>query len=214
MGAERSVIITRHGSRQDIVDPLWAKSALLPDDPPLSEGGRLQARELGDRLRVEGISHIFASPFLRAVETACFVAEALDARVKVERGLSEWLRPEWFRAWPELTPPTELAARFPRVDVTYRFRVQPRHPETERELLERVARTVRALLADFDGNLLLVGHGASVEAAAWALAGEGWRVGSSLCAMVKLVSAGGGWRVVLNGDTAYLSGPRAAPAPE
>ena len=37
---------------------------------------------------------IFASPFLRAVETADHIAEVLDRPVLIERGASEWLNPK------------------------------------------------------------------------------------------------------------------------
>jgi len=42
--------------------------------------------QLGQRQR-EGIAHIFASPFLRTVQTANQIAEALDLPIKLESGL-------------------------------------------------------------------------------------------------------------------------------
>jgi len=40
--------------------------------------------QLGQRLKREDIAHIFASPFLRTVQTANQVAEALDLPIKLE----------------------------------------------------------------------------------------------------------------------------------
>lgn len=42
-------------------------------------------------LQGEGIGHIYASPFLRTVQTAHEVAKVLDVPVKLEYGLSEGL---------------------------------------------------------------------------------------------------------------------------
>jgi len=55
----------------------------LPD-PPLTERGRAQARELAERLAGEGIARILASPYRRALETAHIVAERLGLPVVVE----------------------------------------------------------------------------------------------------------------------------------
>jgi broad specificity phosphatase PhoE len=46
-------------------------------------------------LKKEKIAHIFASPFLRTVQTANAVAEMLNLPIKLETGLSEWLNPVW-----------------------------------------------------------------------------------------------------------------------
>ena len=54
----------------DFVDPAWAQKSDRPHDCPLSPDGVVQARETGRRLGGEDISHLFASPFLRAAETA------------------------------------------------------------------------------------------------------------------------------------------------
>ena len=71
--------------------------------------------ETGTRLRHEGIEHIFASPFIRTVETAYHIAEALDLSVKIEHGAHEWLGADWVPAPGFYVPPDEMCRRFPRV---------------------------------------------------------------------------------------------------
>ena len=75
-----AIWICRHGNRIDFVDPSWQGT-----DPYLADDGIVQAKETGIRLREEGIQHIFASPFLRTIETAHHIAEAVDLSVKIEQ---------------------------------------------------------------------------------------------------------------------------------
>ncbi|HEY9706683.1 MAG TPA: histidine phosphatase family protein, partial [Oculatellaceae cyanobacterium] len=96
----QTVWIARHGNRLDFVNPEWFNTAERPYDPPLSEDGLIQAKQLGQRLVGEGIIHIFASPFLRTVQTANQVADALDLPIKLEFGLCEWLNPAWMKTDP------------------------------------------------------------------------------------------------------------------
>ena len=71
----QTVWIARHGNRIDFVNPDWFLTAERPYDPHLSEDGHVQAKQLANRLKGEGISHIFASPFLRTVQTANHAAK-------------------------------------------------------------------------------------------------------------------------------------------
>jgi broad specificity phosphatase PhoE len=202
----QTVWIARHGNRQDFVDLDWQRKSERPYDPELSHDGVIQARELGRRLQNESIAHIFASPFLRTVETAHHVAELLDLPIKLEAGFGEHLNPDWFVSSPERLPLHTLAERFPRIDVTYQSRTQPQFPETWDETVERVDYTVKQLVEDFSDNVLIVGHGASVLSAARALVGNSSAdVHCALCCLVKLVRQGPHWVMELNGDTSHLS---------
>ncbi|MBV8884961.1 MAG: histidine phosphatase family protein, partial [Chroococcidiopsidaceae cyanobacterium CP_BM_RX_35] len=66
----QTVWLARHGNRIDFVNPEWFKTAERRYDPHLSDDGVVQAQQLAQRLKGEGIAHIFASPFLRTVQTA------------------------------------------------------------------------------------------------------------------------------------------------
>ena len=201
----QTVWIARHGNRLDFVNPEWFNTAERPYDPPLSEDGLIQAKQLGQRLVREGIKHIFASPFLRAVQTANPVAEALDLSIKLESGLSEWLNPAWMKTEPERLSIDALQEQFPRIDPSYTSRVIAKYPETNEMVLERTAQTAKCLTAEFSEDMLLVGHGASVVGTTHGLVGGTPEVNAALCCLVKLVRQEQGWMMELNGDTSHLS---------
>jgi len=201
----QTVWIARHGNRLDFVNPEWFNTAERPYDPPLSEDGVVQANQLGQRLVGEGIRHIFASPFLRTVQTANFVADALDLPIKLESGLSEWLNPAWMQTNPERLSMQELQELFPRIDPSYTSRVIAHYPETSEKVLERTAETAKRLMTEFSEDILLVGHGASVVGVTQGLVGGTPEVNASLCCLVKLVRQEQKWVMELNGDTSHLN---------
>ena len=201
----QTVWIARHGNRLDFVNPEWFNTAKRPYDPPLSDDGILQAKQLGKRLVGEGIAHIFASPFLRTVQTANEVAELLDLPIKLESGLSEWLNPDWMNCQPEKLPVETLQELFPRIDYNYTSCVVPHYPETEEMVDKRTGETVRHLTTKFSEDILLIGHGASVVGTTWGLVAGRPQVNASLCCLVKLVRQEQKWTMELNGDTSHLS---------
>lgn len=201
----QTVWIARHANRLDFVTPEWFLTAERPYDPPISEDGRVQAQQLAQRLKGEAIAHIFASPFLRTVQTANYVAEALDLPLKLEWGLCEWLNPEWMATKPETLPPEVLAEKFPRIDLSYTSRVWRYYPETSETVLAQSGAVARILAEEFSEDILLVGHGASVLGTTQGLVGGTPEVKASLCCLVKVVRDTQGWVMELNGDTSHLS---------
>jgi len=201
--ADQTVWICRHGIRIDQIDPTWRRQN--GHDPHLAEEGVRQARETGERLRDEGIRHVFSSPFLRAVETAHYIAEALDRPIHIEQGICEWLNPRWFSHAPQLTSVEELARRFPRVALDHRSLVLPRYPETDEEAFLRAGQAARLLADTYPGSLLLVGHGHSVVGMSWGLLENRPDIHAGLCALVKIGRHNGSWKLELNGDTSHLS---------
>jgi len=95
---DQTIWIARHGNRIDFVNPGF-NTAERRYDPPLPRMA-VQAPTRATPQR-EDIAHIFASPFLRTVQTANQVAEALDLPIKLESGLSEWLNSAWMTDVPE-----------------------------------------------------------------------------------------------------------------
>lgn len=213
--------IARHGNRIDFVNPEWFNTAERRFDPPLSDDGVVQAYQLGQRLKAENITHIFASPFLRTVQTANQIAEALDLPIKLESGLSEWLNPVWMPAMPEKMSIEALTEAFPTIDTSYTSRVIAEYPETQEIALERSGKTARLLADEFlPEDILLVGHGASVLGATMGLVGEiaKTKVKASLCCLVKVVrqetanptvvlreTTASEWVLELDGDTSHLT---------
>ncbi|MBD2594395.1 histidine phosphatase family protein [Nostoc spongiaeforme FACHB-130] len=202
------VWIARHANRLDFVNPDWFLTAERRYDPPLSDDGFVQAKQLAQRLKSEKITHIFASPFLRTVQTANAVAETLDLSIKLETGLSEWLNPEWMTEEPERLSALTLKKLFPRIDHSYTPRIAAKYPETHEQVRARSGQTARCLATEcFPEQILLVAHGASVLGAAMGLVGEVAKteVKASLCSLVKVVLQGPEWLLELKGDTSHLT---------
>ncbi|MFM2060791.1 MAG: hypothetical protein RLZZ507_461 [Cyanobacteriota bacterium] len=200
--------IARHANRLDFVNPDWFLTAEKRYDPPLSDDGMVQAQQLAKRLKGEKIKHIFASPFLRTVQTANAIAQVLNLEIKLETGLSEWLNPEWMTEAPERLSTSDLAALFPRIDISYTSRIAAQYPETHEKVRQRSAQTARCLATEFWPNdILLVAHGASVLGAAMGLVGDiaKTEVKATLCSLVKVVRQESEWLLELKGDTSHLT---------
>ena len=125
-GGGGALLLCRHGERRDFAEGGWNDGAERPFDPPLSKHGLEQSRRLGLELKKRGhrVDAVFASRFLRSVQTGGIVAQLLDAPVYVEDGLLDALDAVWYRTWsgehirrclglrlsPETTPLHGLAA--------------------------------------------------------------------------------------------------------
>ena len=205
MTLKQTVWIARHGNRLDFVNPEWFNTAERRYDPPLSQDGFVQAQELGKRLKTAKIEHIFASPFLRTIQTANEVAEILDLSIKLEAGLSEWHNPEWMSEHPEIQPKEILAQNYPRIDWNYNSLVIPKYPESEAEVNQRTKDVANKIVSQFSDDILLVGHGASVWGTTAGLLGGKPNINASLCCLVKLIRHQNNWQMELNGDTSHLT---------
>ena len=200
-----TVWIARHGNRLDFVDPEWFNTAPRRYDPPLSEDGLLQAAELAQRLKKENISHIFASPFLRTIQTANQVAQILNLPIKLEAGLSEWHNQDWMTEIPETHPQDFLAEQFPLIDWRYRSYLNPQYPESETEVNRRTEATVKQLVKEFSDDMLIVGHGASVLGATQGLVADTPETKIALCCLTKVVQSDRSWKLEFFADTSHLS---------
>ena len=198
--SHQTIWLCRHGNRIDFVDPSWKG-----DDPHLSDDGIIQAKETGLRLKGEGIQHIFTSPFLRTIETAHYIAEALDLPIKIEHGAAEWLNCEWFSERPAHIPLDDLLKRFPRIDGGYKSVVMPQYPESAEEAFSRAGEAGRILADTCREDLLIIGHGHSVTGMGKGFMGTECQISCGLCALVKLVRHNGRTALELNGDVSHLS---------
>lgn len=204
----QTIWIARHANRLDFVNPDWFLTAERRYDPPLSDDGMLQAQQLANRLKGKNISHIFASPFLRTVQTAAAIASVLDLPIKLETGLSEWLNPDWMTEEPERLSTRALAELYPQIDISYTPQIAVNYPETRQKMRQRSAQTARCLVQEYSPkDILLVAHGASVLGAAMGLVGDIAikEVKASLCSLVKIVRREPEWFLELTGDTSHLT---------
>lgn len=200
MGAP-TVWLCRHGERMDHVDP-----SCRGPDPRLSPTGIQQARETGLRLKSEGITRIFASPFLRTIETANQIAAALDLSIQIEWGLCEWLNPEWFPEKPELPALEKQREEFPRIDPAHQSLVFPNFPEDGDQASARAGKTARLLADKYPSDtLLLVGHAHSVIGMATGLLGEQCTAPCDYCSLFKIVRGANKPILAIAGSTDHLS---------
>ncbi len=224
----RRVFLARHGERVDHVDREWARSAKLPHDPPLTDRGRRQAYELGVFLRKVGnVCTILSSPFARTLETANCVAEELKLPVYVEHGTSEWLNASWFgERRPELESQSQLKKRLPRLDLeAHQSVIFPNYPEDINQLASRCKETIQTIVRKYPvGDLLVVGHGISVQFMAEGLCGPETKVEwIGYCAVCECIlestqetnaierdgdsGPASTWRLGRNADSSFLSEP-------
>ncbi|CAL2030119.1 hypothetical protein CAEBREN_23820 [Caenorhabditis brenneri] len=192
----RKIWIVRHAEREDNVNRNWRKvegsEGLSSDNSMLSQRGKQQARECKTRFQNADISHIFASPFDRTIETASTIIEGKNMKVKAEGGLCEALylceKPPGF--WET----EKLKEKFPLVDEDYvpiysRYTL-PKEPCGDDGCVPRVQKTLRALFEKYEGNLVLVGHGASIGACHEVLMGDFKYVGQATVSEFEEYAAG------------------------
>lgn len=201
----QTVWLARHGNRHDFVNPEWFNTAERRYDPPLSEDGITQAQELAARLKSANIAHIFASQFLRTIQTAYEVAQVLNLPIKLEAGLSEWLNPNWMDEAPITHPQEWLKERYPLLDLSYQTYIKPQYPETENQLYQRTAQVIQILVKNFSEDILIVGHGGSVLGIAKGLVEQNLTFKVPLCSLTKIVNLDNNWEIELIADISHLS---------
>ncbi|XGW19964.1 hypothetical protein V3C99_003632, partial [Haemonchus contortus] len=166
----RTIWVVRHAEREDNINRGWRKlpggSDLLSDNSMLSERGRTQAKECATRFRKIDIAHVFASPYDRTIETASTIVADKNLLVKPEPGLCEALylchNPPGF--WDT----DKLKEKFPLVDTdyvpVYSKHTLPKEGFGDDACVPRVRTTLNRLTEKYDGDLLLVSHGAPIGA--------------------------------------------------
>ncbi len=203
--------LTRHGSRQDFIDPEWHRTAERRHDPPLSAEGLFQVQQLATRLEPEGITGIFSSPFLRCVQTAAPIADRLHLPIRLEPGFSEWLNPDWFPSSPEILPLDTIVQQFPAIEADYSPQVFPSYPENGETVLRRTGEAATGIATKYPGELLFVGHGATVYGSLFGLLGQSFAelertLGAiHYCCLFRLQRTNGVWALDLRGDTSHLA---------
>ena len=201
-----TVWVVRHGERRDSVDPNWESTADRVHDPPLTDLGRWAAWRVGRRFVESGGSFdaVYASPFLRTVETADEICRETGDAFALEPGLGEHRNAEWFDADPETMPSEALAERFSTVRLGHDPYVIPEFPESHAEAMARAGETARLIADDAAGSVLLVGHGLTVGGVVQGLVGSADGVDAPLCGLTRVERDGDGWRLDFSGDTAHL----------
>ncbi|MBX3051142.1 MAG: histidine phosphatase family protein [Caldilineaceae bacterium] len=201
----QTIWIVRHGNREDFGNSGWASQAERPYDPALSDDGERQAQEAGRSLVGQPVHRIFASPFLRTIQTAHHIADAVDLPVALEPGIGEIL--PTVQQIPALLPADEQLRRFVRVDSAYSPIGHLAYPENEADGHRRSGQTVQQLAdAHPEHNLLFVTHASPTIGIVRHLTGIQERISVPLCAIFTLQRNGQNWHLVgEGGSVSHLS---------
>jgi len=145
--------VTRHGDRLDNHDASWHTTTKTPEDTPLSQIGHLQAEEVAKFIlsHDEKVSHVLASPFLRAIETAVPLSRALSIPIALEASVWE--------TGCRNPPPSHLD-KF-NLQKGYESCFIPECGEHPSEFRPRLARAAATLLTRFphgSGNVAIFSH--------------------------------------------------------
>lgn len=156
-GAGTRIWLIRHAESTWNAQDRWQGTA----DPPLSERGRAQARELADALREERLSLLVTSDLARAAQTAAFVGEALGLTPLPEPALREIDAGHWSgRTRPEIARgDSDALARFDSGDPEARAG----GAECRREAAERARHALSEIVETADAPCIgVVTHGGVV----------------------------------------------------
>ncbi|HUW56705.1 MAG TPA: histidine phosphatase family protein, partial [Planctomycetota bacterium] len=128
-------------------------------------------------LAAEGVTHIWSSPFRRAIHTASFLAKATGVEVVLEPDMVEHYIFDDLEGYPGRTG-DQLKQEFGCVWVPDGMdrAWTPAFPESWEQLLERTQRVAERALElgreSDDVHLVVFGHGASTKALVTALIGD------------------------------------------
>lgn len=160
------IFVTRHGQVADDAD-YFGDVAYPKGDIPLSALGREQAGLLGKRLKKDTFKGvIYASPFIRTMETADIIAAEVDAPIIPTPAFHEIFRSDEFVSFFCGKTIEELKLAFKHVSSSADM---PEHwwtgsVENAEDVRYRVAMAMKQIMSSEADDVLLVGHGASVHA--------------------------------------------------
>ena len=203
----KKIWVVRHGMRMDFVDNEWVLSAEKPYNPPLAPVGLIQAEETAERLKLEDIDHIFASPFLRTLQTANALAEKKGEMINVEAGLSEWLKTREFSQMPDFYNTEDLKKQFPLINTDYKSIIYPEYPENQESLDSRTEKTLESITGKYSGSILIISHGSPIKSIFKTLTGAVPDEFQPMCSVTCFDFRNGVWEPVINGDSSHLTNP-------
>ena len=159
------LIFVRHGE-QHIADP---RSGPVGDsfDPPLSERGQQQAKVVGERLSVDRIDVVYASPLKRAFDTGAEIARHHRVEPKVVHDLREV---EIFRDMPADKSAVDFMGQGLLLGIRERMLREKKwdvypYSESSHEFRKRTVNAVEMILAENEGKRVVIAcHGGVINA--------------------------------------------------
>lgn len=213
----RQIYICRHGERVDFTFGAWIpycfetngryvrRDLNMPKevplrtiqdfqgDTPLTTFGEVQASLVGDAMKLNNVHFEVAisSPSLRCIQTARHILKGLGLNIplKIEPGLLEWLA--WYPAGiPTWMTSEELVKAGFNVDLDYvpfikKTDLPPR--ENSAQYYDRSYSLIRHVMDTYKGNVLLVGHAATLSSCTRQLLGGTAPSASELAQLVQKI---------------------------
>jgi probable phosphoglycerate mutase len=150
--------LVRHGATQLTAEARFSGSTGVD----LSEEGRHQAAQLGERLRGEGIAAAYCSPLSRSADTAAIIGERCGLTPVMRDGLREISHGHW-----EGLTRREVEERFGSEYATWEedpFTFAPDGGESGVSVLARALPAIREIVTEHVGErVLVVSHKATIR---------------------------------------------------
>ncbi len=158
--------LVRHGATQLTAEDRFSGSAGVD----LSDEGRRQAAQLGERLSHEDLTAAYSSPLSRTLETARIVATGCGQTIETRDGLREISHGRW-----EGLTRQEVENRYPGEYAAWEedpFTFAPEGGESGVAVLARVLPVIREIVTRHQGQrVLVVSHKATIRLALSSLLG-------------------------------------------
>jgi len=168
-------------------------------DCPLTVVGTLQATLVGESMREAGVSihHVFCSPSLRCIQTCHNILKGLgiedQLKIHIEPGLFEWLA--WYQdAMPSWMSPDDLINSGYNVDHNYKPYISSEELQDTQETCQQfyirnffVTQCALQATEEAGGNVLLVGHAATLDTCSRQLIGKEPRPVNELMTIIRKV---------------------------
>jgi len=168
-------------------------------DCPLTVVGCLQAKLVGEAMKESAISihHVFCSPSLRCVQTCHAILSGLGVadrlKINIEPGLFEWLA--WYQdEMPSWMSSEELIAAGYNIEPSYKPYISSEELQDSQESCQQffirnffITQCALQATEEAGGNVLLVGHAATLDTCSRQLVGKEPRQVTDLMAIVRKV---------------------------
>lgn len=129
------------------------------DEAPLTPTGILQAEKAAEVCRKESIERVYSSPEIRAQQTACIIADALELPLLIREEFSERNWGEW-----QIFPWAEIRQRLEKMTLSERYTFIPPQGESWEQMENRLSVGLEKLKHEAYENLALVMHGGAMRA--------------------------------------------------
>jgi len=168
-------------------------------DCPLTVIGTVQAKMVGEAMKEAGVTihHVFCSPSLRCIQTCHNILHGLGLaeklKINIEPGLFEWLA--WYQdEMPSWMSAEELISAGYNIEPSYKPYISSEELQDTQETCQQffirnffITQCALQATEEAGGNVLLIGHAATLDTCSRQLVGKEPRPVNELMAIVRKV---------------------------